>query len=33
MAAAVLELPETIGRTIEFRDGASDIVEALTRDS
>ncbi len=32
VAAAVLELPETLGRTIEFRDGASDVVEALTRD-
>ncbi|OFI37400.1 NAD-dependent dehydratase [Arthrobacter sp. SW1] len=30
VAAAVLELPETIGRTIEFRDGSSDVVEALT---
>ena len=33
VAAAVLELPETVGRTIEFRDGARDIVEALTGDS
>ncbi|WP_120523216.1 SDR family oxidoreductase [Arthrobacter celericrescens] len=33
VAAAVLELPETIGRTIEFRDGATDVVEALTGDS
>jgi uncharacterized protein YbjT (DUF2867 family) len=33
VAAAVLELPETIGRTIEFRDGGRDVVEALTRDS
>ncbi|GAA4027497.1 SDR family oxidoreductase [Arthrobacter methylotrophus] len=30
VAAAVLELPETIGRTIEFRDGNVAVVEALT---
>lgn len=30
VAAAVLELPETIGRTIPFRDGAVDVVDALT---
>lgn len=28
-AAAALELPGTLGRTIEFRDGGTDIVEAL----
>ncbi|AMB41335.1 MULTISPECIES: SDR family oxidoreductase [Paenarthrobacter] len=30
VAAAVLELPETIGRTIPFRDGTVDVVDALT---
>jgi uncharacterized protein YbjT (DUF2867 family) len=30
VAAAVLELPETVRRTIEFRDGAVPVVEALT---
>lgn len=30
VAAAVLELPETVGRTIEFRDGSIPVVEALT---
>ncbi|MFK4298536.1 uncharacterized protein YbjT (DUF2867 family) [Arthrobacter sp. GAS37] len=30
VAAAVLELPETIRRTIEFRDGSVPVVEALT---
>jgi hypothetical protein len=30
VAAAVLELPETVRRTIEFRDGTVPVVEALT---
>ncbi|MGM7777512.1 NAD(P)H-binding protein [Arthrobacter sp. KNU-44] len=30
VAAAVLELPETVRRTIEFRDGSVPVVEALT---
>lgn len=30
VAAAVLELPGTIGRTIEFKDGSQDVVDALT---
>lgn len=30
VAAAVLELPETVRRTIEFRDGSIPVVEALT---
>ncbi|BAS16679.1 UPF0659 protein YMR090W [Arthrobacter sp. Hiyo8] len=30
VAAAVLELPETVRRTIEFRDGSMPVVEALT---
>lgn len=30
VAAAVIELPGAIGRTIEFRDGSSDVMEALT---
>lgn len=30
VAAAVLELPATIGRTIPFRDGTVDVVDALT---
>jgi nucleoside-diphosphate-sugar epimerase len=33
VAAAVLELPETIRRTIRFRDGASEAVAALTADA
>ncbi|MHC6221937.1 NAD(P)-binding oxidoreductase [Arthrobacter sp. MMS24-S77] len=30
VAAAVLELPETVRRTIEFRDGSVPVVDALT---
>ncbi|MEV8147864.1 NAD(P)H-binding protein [Arthrobacter sp. NPDC080073] len=30
VAAAALELPETVRRTIEFRDGSVPVVEALT---
>ncbi|MFJ5954651.1 SDR family oxidoreductase [Paenarthrobacter sp. NPDC092416] len=30
VAAAVLELPETIHRTITFKDGTVDVVDALT---
>lgn len=30
VAAAVLELPETVRRTIEFRDGTVPVMEALT---
>ncbi|MBO1269634.1 NAD(P)H-binding protein [Arthrobacter cavernae] len=30
VAAAVLELPEAIGRTIDFRDGSVPVLEALT---
>ena len=30
VAAAVLELPQTIGRTIRFKDGTVDVVDALT---
>ncbi|UVJ38631.1 SDR family oxidoreductase [Arthrobacter sp. CJ23] len=30
VAAAVLELPETVHRTITFKDGTVDVVEALT---
>ncbi|WAH96022.1 NAD(P)-binding oxidoreductase [Arthrobacter sp. MMS18-M83] len=30
VAAAVLELPETVRRTIEFRDGSTPVVDALT---
>ncbi|MFJ4026184.1 NAD(P)-binding oxidoreductase [Paenarthrobacter sp. NPDC089989] len=30
VAAAVLELPETVNRTIRFKDGAVDVVDALT---
>lgn len=32
VTAAVLELPETIHRTIAFKDGAEDVVDALTAD-
>ncbi|MGJ3189100.1 SDR family oxidoreductase [Paenarthrobacter nitroguajacolicus] len=30
VTAAVLELPETVHRTIAFKDGAEDVVDALT---
>ncbi|MGP0221775.1 MULTISPECIES: NAD(P)-binding oxidoreductase [unclassified Paenarthrobacter] len=30
VAAAVLELPQTVGRTIPFTDGTVDVVDALT---
>lgn len=30
VAAAVLELPETVHRTITFKDGSVDVVDALT---
>ncbi|MFI2564792.1 NAD(P)-binding oxidoreductase [Paenarthrobacter sp. NPDC018779] len=30
VAAAVLELPDTVRRTIRFKDGAVDVVDALT---
>ncbi|MBT8159106.1 MULTISPECIES: NAD(P)-binding oxidoreductase [Arthrobacter] len=30
VAAAVLELPETVRRTIEFRDGTVPVIEAVT---
>ncbi|MFK0006764.1 NAD(P)-binding oxidoreductase [Paenarthrobacter sp. NPDC090520] len=30
VAAAVLELPDTVHRTIRFKDGAVDVVDALT---
>ncbi|MFJ4206857.1 NAD(P)-binding oxidoreductase [Paenarthrobacter sp. NPDC089675] len=30
VAAAALELPRTIGRTISFKDGGVDVVDALT---
>ncbi|VXC69960.1 NAD-dependent dehydratase [Arthrobacter sp. 9V] len=32
VAAAVLELPGTIHRTIAFKDGTKDVVDALTED-
>lgn len=32
VTAAVLELPGTIGRTIAFKDGTKDVVDALTED-
>ncbi len=32
VTAAVLELPGTIRRTITFKDGAEDVVDALTQD-
>ncbi|MET3901669.1 NAD(P)-binding oxidoreductase [Paenarthrobacter sp. 4246] len=32
VAAAVLELPGTIRRTIMFKDGTDDVVDALTED-
>ena len=32
VAAAVLELPDTIHRTITFKDGTVDVVDALTTD-
>ncbi len=32
VAAAVLELPGTAHRTITFKDGAEDVVDALTKD-
>lgn len=32
VAAAVLELPGTVGRTIPFKDGTEDVVDVLTKD-
>ncbi|WP_144659359.1 NAD(P)-binding oxidoreductase [Paenarthrobacter nicotinovorans] len=32
VAAAVLELPETIGKTLPFKDGTEDVVDALTKE-
>ncbi|MFC8040141.1 NAD(P)-binding oxidoreductase [Paenarthrobacter sp. NPDC057355] len=32
VTAAVLELPETIAKTIPFKDGTEDVVDALTKE-